>query len=82
MKIHYNISHSEDFALVVFADAPVGCDIEKIKPFYEELASSFFNEKECEYIFNQKEKSTSYLVIYLHKTAKKKGMKEWHQMEE
>ncbi len=49
-QIHFNLSHSENMVLAVFADAEVGCDIEYIKKADLELAKRFFCPEEYEFI--------------------------------
>lgn len=44
--VHFNISHSGDYAVCAVSDAPVGCDIEIIKPFRENVAKRCFSPEE------------------------------------
>ena len=44
--LHFNISHSCDFVICVLSDAPVGCDIEQIKPVRERVAERCFSPEE------------------------------------
>ena len=43
---HFNISHSGDHVICVFSDAPVGCDIERIRPGRERVAARCFSPEE------------------------------------
>jgi len=46
--IHFNLSHSENMVLAVFADTEVGCDIEYTKEANLEIAKRFFCPEEYE----------------------------------
>lgn len=48
--IHFNLSHSGDMVLAVFAKTEVGCDIEQIRPANLNLAKRFFCPYEYSYI--------------------------------
>lgn len=49
-QIHFNLTHSENMVLAVFADVEVGCDIEYTKEADLELAKRFFCPGEYEFI--------------------------------
>ncbi len=49
-QIHFNVTHSENMVLAVFADKEVGCDIEYTKEADLELAKRFFCPEEYEFI--------------------------------
>lgn len=38
-NIHFNLTHSGEHAAAVFSDRPVGCDLERIRPFRPALAA-------------------------------------------
>ncbi len=44
--IHFNISHSGDYAICAVSDTEVGCDIEKTGEFNMNLAERFFTPEE------------------------------------
>ena len=46
--IHFNLSHSGDYVLAVFASVEIGCDIQKIGEAYrnDRIAARFFTEAE------------------------------------
>ena len=46
--IHFNLSHSGDYVLAVFAPVKIGCDIQKIGEAYrnDRIAARFFTEAE------------------------------------
>lgn len=47
-EIHFNLSHSGDFAVCVLSDRPVGIDIEECKEVKEKIAERFFAAEEYE----------------------------------
>ena len=48
LRLHFNLSHTEGQALLgVCKEAPIGVDIEKIRPLQEDVASHFFTAREC-----------------------------------
>ncbi len=54
--IHFNLSHSGNWAMAVFANVETGCDIEKMQEADLELAEKFFAPKEYAYIAGQQGK--------------------------
>lgn len=54
-EIHFNLSHSRQMVLAVFAKTEVGCDIEWMGEGEEELARKFFCPGEYAYIKRQPE---------------------------
>ena len=44
--VHFNISHSGDHVVCALSGSPVGCDIESIKPFRENVAARCFSPEE------------------------------------
>lgn len=74
-EIHFNVSHSGTFAMAVFADSEVGCDIEKIQPIDLNLSYRFFCPEECEIIFSQKKISTQTELFYRFWTIKESFIK-------
>lgn len=48
--IYFSISHTENFVVCAVADAPVGIDIERIKPYSDRLAKRITTKKEYDYI--------------------------------
>ncbi len=49
-NIHFNLAHSEDMAIAVFAGVETGCDIELVQTGDLELADRFFSPGEAAYI--------------------------------
>lgn len=53
-KLHFSISHSGNYAMVVMSDKEIGCDIQQITEVNSSIANRFFSADEISYI-----KSTS-----------------------
>lgn len=51
--IHFNLSHSEEMVLAVFAHTEAGCDVEMIQQADMDLARRFFCPGEFEYVAGQ-----------------------------
>lgn len=47
---HFNVSHSNEWVVCAISDAPVGIDVEKIKPTDYNISERFFSEEEHNYI--------------------------------
>ncbi len=48
--LHFNLSHSGDYAMCIIGDSPVGCDVERIRKIDLKLADRFFAPSEIEQI--------------------------------
>ncbi len=68
-SIHFNISHSVSMALAAFSSHEVGCDIERIMPYDEEVAGMCFTEREREKILSSPHKSLSYTMLWCIKES-------------
>lgn len=44
---HYNLSHSGDYVALAVGDAPVGVDIQQMRPCRDSLVKRFFSEEEA-----------------------------------
>lgn len=44
---HYNLSHSGDYAALAISDAPVGIDIQQMRPYRDSLVKRFFSDEEA-----------------------------------
>lgn len=64
----YNLSHSGDYVMCAYSDIPgtqVGCDLEEVKEFRENVAKRFFCPGEYEHIMNESgEKQTQLFYRY------------------
>lgn len=49
-ELHFSISHSGDYAMVVLSDKEIGCDIQQIKDINMGIADRFFTADEREYV--------------------------------
>lgn len=49
-ELHFSISHSGDYAMVVISDNEIGCDIQQIKDVNLSIADRFFSPAEGEYV--------------------------------
>ncbi len=53
--IHFNLSHSGNMAMAVFAGVEAGCDVERIREADMELAEKFFTPQEYAYLAGQRQ---------------------------
>lgn len=79
LSIHFNLSHSGDFALCAVSLSPVGVDIEKSRPLHslEALSKRFFCLSEHNYIMAQAElahRQDAFFKIWTAKEAVLKGL--------
>lgn len=44
---HYNLSHSGEYAALAISDAPVGIDIQQMRPYRDSLVKRFFSAEEA-----------------------------------
>ncbi|MGH0498963.1 4'-phosphopantetheinyl transferase family protein [Bacillus wiedmannii] len=53
-NFNFNISHSGNYVLCAVDNKSIGIDVEEVKDIeYEDIAKSFFTEKEFDYILNE-----------------------------
>ena len=53
LSIEFNISHSKDMVVCAISDAPIGIDIEKIRPKNLKISKRFLSSDELLYIFGK-----------------------------
>jgi 4'-phosphopantetheinyl transferase len=53
--VHFNLSHSGDWVVAALASAPVGIDVERIKPNKLKIARRFFTDNEFDSIMEKPE---------------------------
>ena len=70
-NIQFNVSHSGDWVLVVFANTPVGIDIERINPefSYKELLQDHFSEAEQAFISKAADPVSAFYYLWTRKEA-------------
>ena len=51
--LHFNLSHSGDYAMCVIGDNPAGCDVERVRKIDLKIADRFFAPSEIELIKTQ-----------------------------
>ncbi len=74
-NLFFGISHSEEYALCVFSDCEVGCDIEKMKPADIKIAKRFFAPCEYENIASRETEKERTDLFYEYWTLKESFMK-------
>lgn len=52
LPLHFNVSHAGAYVLCAVADAPIGADIEQIKPFRAGMVARYFTAAEAAYVWN------------------------------
>ncbi|KJD32011.1 hypothetical protein PW52_15985 [Tamlana sedimentorum] len=67
----FNISHSGEYAAIVFSNTQVGIDIEKIKskPIEREIITSIFNNTEADLILNTSNTNELFYKLWTRKEA-------------
>ncbi len=72
---HFNLSHSGARALCITADAPVGCDIEKIAEPNYRIAARFFTDAENDYLDSVDDPDEKMICFYRMWTRKESVLK-------
>ncbi|HEX7140823.1 MAG TPA: 4'-phosphopantetheinyl transferase superfamily protein [Vicinamibacterales bacterium] len=69
--LHFSLSHSHDFIAIAVAHAPVGIDVERIRPEVEtsEIASRYFRPDEVQWIANQRQRDLAFFQLWTLKEA-------------
>ncbi|MCD8346648.1 MAG: 4'-phosphopantetheinyl transferase superfamily protein [Lachnospiraceae bacterium] len=73
--IHFSLSHSHEMAMAVFADAPIGCDIEYQKRLNEKLARRFFCPSEYAWMMQSEDLEVQKRRFYRLWTLKESFLK-------
>lgn len=73
--IFFSLSHSGDLALCAVSDAPVGCDIERVKHAPFEIAPRIFCSAECAYLRAAQDDSEARRRFFTLWTLKESYMK-------
>ena len=69
---HFNLSHSGPFALCVLDDAPVGADIEAVRPHHPGLAGRICSPEELAWLDGQRCRDRALLRLWTAKECKVK----------
>lgn len=62
--LHFNISHSGEYAAVAIAENPVGVDIEQIRPVSEGVISRVCTDEEREYLRKSDNKDRDFIKLW------------------
>jgi len=74
--LHFNVSHSEDFALIAVSRSKVGIDVENISNYFDYLSllPEIFTENEIMFVQNAKNKIYAFYSLWTRKEAFVKGI--------
>ncbi len=67
--IHFNLSHSGEFAIAVISDQEIGCDIEKVREINDGVVSKCFTEEEQKYIDTSLNENEAFTRIWVYKES-------------
>lgn len=67
--IFFSLSHSGEWAIAVFSDQEIGCDIQKIKKVDLNIAKRFFAQDEYAYICESENRMDSFFSIWTKKES-------------
>jgi len=67
--VYFNISHSNNYVVLVFSNNKIGIDIEKIREVDLNISNYFCTDKEKDYILKSNNKYKSLFEIYTLKEA-------------
>lgn len=68
-SIHFNLSHSADYALCAVADAPVGVDVQEMLDYDEALARHCLCDEELAWLAAQDDKSLAFTRLWVRKES-------------
>ena len=68
-ELHFNLSHSGNFALCALSDRPVGVDIEALRPRRDGLAEYILSPTELEWYHAQGSTTEALLTLWTRKEA-------------
>ena len=69
---HFNLSHSGTFALCAVDDAPVGADIEMVRPHHPKLAQRICSPEELAWLDRQPDRECALLRLWTAKESRVK----------
>ena len=67
--VHFNISHSGQYAVCAVSDKPVGIDIQKISEYNTAVAKRVCSAKELKHIETSTDKSSEFIKLWTQKEA-------------
>lgn len=74
-RLHFNISHAGEYAICAVSDNPVGCDIEKMRPYRQQLAERVLSAEELSQFAAEKDKSSRDTLFFRFWTLKESFLK-------
>ncbi len=75
-NIHFNVSHSGNWSLIIIGNTPLGIDVEKINPGfgYKEIMDYSFTKEEKDFIKASENKQVSFYTLWSRKESLLKGI--------
>ena len=67
--VYFNVSHSGDYVIGVAGDAPIGCDIEKMREVPPRVAERSFSDAEQHYIASQRDERVAFWKLWTLKES-------------
>ena len=74
-QLHFNISHAGEYAICTVSDNPVGCDIERMRPYRPQLAERVLSIEELARLDSEKEESGREELFFRFWTLKESFLK-------
>ncbi|MDO5837071.1 MAG: 4'-phosphopantetheinyl transferase superfamily protein, partial [Methanobacterium sp.] len=68
-RVHFNLSHSEEYVACAVSDSPVGVDIERIHEIELDIARHYFFGSEYHYIQNSANKERAFFQFWVLKES-------------
>lgn len=74
-EVHFNVSHAGEYALCALSDAPVGCDVERIRPLSPHLPERVLSPEELASLTAQPEGTERETLFFRFWTLKESYLK-------
>lgn len=71
-NLHFNLSHSRDLGMAALADAPVGCDVEVVRPRSESLPRYALDDEQFRWFQSRGERWEDFCALWTLKEARVK----------
>ena len=70
-EVYFNLSHSGDYAVCALSDKPVGVDIQKLRPFADNLVRFVYSPQEKQFVesFPEAERDREYTKLWTVKES-------------